>query len=136
MKRDCPKLKQGGGNKKTCGHCGKTGHVEADCWKKHPEKKPSWANKEDKDRDDEVVGIAVDQELSFTVIDHSDPFELLSSVATEDDHNNTEVNRAPPIGMDTFTTIPSWTSIEADEGQANKEEEKSCEIYRQSNCIP
>ena len=24
---------------KNCGHCGATGHVEADCWKKYPEKK-------------------------------------------------------------------------------------------------
>ena len=29
-----------------CNHCGKPGHKEADCWEKHPEKKPAkyWKN--------------------------------------------------------------------------------------------
>lgn len=27
---------------KTCKHCGKKGHVESGCWKKDPEKAPSW----------------------------------------------------------------------------------------------
>lgn len=39
---------KGGGNKgsdKKCDHCEKQGHIAADCWKKHPEKKPDWASK-------------------------------------------------------------------------------------------
>ena len=30
------------GKNVTCNHCHKKGHVEADCWKKHPEKIPQW----------------------------------------------------------------------------------------------
>ena len=56
-KNKCPLLKTGSGNprnnnnsrkqkgkkkfKGNCNHCGKEGHKEADCWEKHPEKKPA-----------------------------------------------------------------------------------------------
>ena len=30
------------GKNVTCNHCHKKGHVEADCWKKHPDKIPQW----------------------------------------------------------------------------------------------
>ena len=30
---------------KNCGHCGVAGHVEADCWKKYPEKKAEFVKK-------------------------------------------------------------------------------------------
>ena len=30
-----------------CHFCSVTGHYVADCWKKHPEKEPDWANKRD-----------------------------------------------------------------------------------------
>ena len=32
----------GGNSNKTCNCCGKKGHVEADCWVKHPDKAPKW----------------------------------------------------------------------------------------------
>ena len=34
--------KKKAGKNVTCNHCHKKGHVEADCWKKHPEKIPQW----------------------------------------------------------------------------------------------
>jgi hypothetical protein len=30
-----------------CGHCGKAGHPEANCWMKHPEKKPDWKKRQE-----------------------------------------------------------------------------------------
>lgn len=46
---DCKQKKQnngggsgGSGNGKTCNHCGGKGHLEAACFKKHPEKAPQW----------------------------------------------------------------------------------------------
>ena len=30
--------------KKTCNHCGKSGHLEKNCWQKNPDKAPKWAN--------------------------------------------------------------------------------------------
>ena len=39
------KWKDGDKNKDdapTCKHCQKTGHLEKDCWNKHPDKKPKW----------------------------------------------------------------------------------------------
>lgn len=46
-RRDCPKRKaaiangSGCGYKdKTCNHCSKMEHIEANCWSKHPEKAP------------------------------------------------------------------------------------------------
>ena len=36
--------------KVSCHFCGFTGHYVADCWKKHPEKKPDWAKKRDQDK--------------------------------------------------------------------------------------
>ena len=51
-RKDCPKRKAamanggGGGDRdKTCNHCGKKGHIEANCWKKHPEKAPEHIRK-------------------------------------------------------------------------------------------
>ncbi len=49
-RKDCPKRKAamangGGGGDKTCNHCGKKGHIEANCWKKHPEKAPEHIRK-------------------------------------------------------------------------------------------
>ena len=51
-RKDCPLQKasgnggnsnNGGGNgDKTCSHCGRKGHLESGCWKKHPEKAPQW----------------------------------------------------------------------------------------------
>ena len=35
----------GASSNKTCNHCGMRGHLEADCWKKHPEKAPEWFKK-------------------------------------------------------------------------------------------
>ena len=50
--KDCPAKKAfdarsgggsgGGGNAKVCNFCGKKGHVEDGCWKKHPHKTPDW----------------------------------------------------------------------------------------------
>ena len=34
--------KKKSGKNVTCNHCHKKGHVEANCWKKHPEKIPQW----------------------------------------------------------------------------------------------
>ena len=34
--------KKKSGKNVICNHCHKKGHVEADCWKKHPEKIPQW----------------------------------------------------------------------------------------------
>jgi hypothetical protein len=28
-----------------CNYCGKTRHLEEECWKKHPDKKPEWAKR-------------------------------------------------------------------------------------------
>ena len=36
--------------KVSCHFCGVTGHYVADCWKKHPEKKPDWAKKRDQEK--------------------------------------------------------------------------------------
>ena len=51
-RKDCPKRKNGGSkgggaknSDKTCNYCGKKGHIEADCWKKHPEKVPDYIKK-------------------------------------------------------------------------------------------
>ena len=33
---------KGANSNKTCNHCGKKGHVEEGCWKKHPSKAPKW----------------------------------------------------------------------------------------------
>ena len=32
----------GGGSGKKCNNCGMNGHVEANCWKKHPDQAPQW----------------------------------------------------------------------------------------------
>lgn len=37
--------KQQRGNDVTCGHCGKKGHTEIECWDKNPDLKPKWVNR-------------------------------------------------------------------------------------------
>ena len=65
---DCPN-KASGAN--ACGFCkNKKGHDESRCWQKHPEKKQKWwktkeGNKTESDSDEEVAGIAVDNEFAF-----------------------------------------------------------------------
>lgn len=38
-----------------CNHCGKKGHVDTNCWKKHPEKVPQWV----KDKAKETSGAKI-----------------------------------------------------------------------------
>jgi hypothetical protein len=42
----------GKGSKSTlkCGYCGKSAHIEANCWMKHPDKKPDWKKRQDTKR--------------------------------------------------------------------------------------
>ncbi|VEU33926.1 unnamed protein product [Pseudo-nitzschia multistriata] len=64
IKRDCP-------YENPCGYCGVKGHTEEQCWKKHPEKRPKKFRKGAKNNND-VAGIVVDEELTFTVMDDGD----------------------------------------------------------------
>ena len=54
--KDCPERKKKMAET-TCGHCGKKGHLEANCWKKHPDKVPQWAK--DKAKDKETSGAKI-----------------------------------------------------------------------------
>ncbi|OAS99554.1 uncharacterized protein BDCG_00728 [Blastomyces dermatitidis ER-3] len=52
-----------GNDARTCYHCQKVGHIQTDCWKKYPEKRPSNSNSntnrnKDKDKDAENTGAA------------------------------------------------------------------------------
>ena len=42
-----------GSNKEVvkCSHCKKQGHIEPECWEKHPEKRPSRGKNQRKDKD-------------------------------------------------------------------------------------
>ncbi|EDN10314.1 predicted protein [Histoplasma mississippiense (nom. inval.)] len=46
-----PKSDKKGSETRTCFHCQKTGHIQNDCWKKYPEKRPSNPNNANKDKD-------------------------------------------------------------------------------------
>ena len=52
---------------KKCDHCGKPGHVEANCWKKHPEKIPEWAKGMQKKNGGETGSAAVREVLLCSI---------------------------------------------------------------------
>ena len=60
---DCPNKGKGSGNgNKKCNHCGRQGHLEDQCWKKHPEKAPQWM----KDKvSKSAQGASVDKEIQL-----------------------------------------------------------------------
>ncbi|KAF7511720.1 hypothetical protein GJ744_003451 [Endocarpon pusillum] len=57
---------KGGASRPKCPHCKRQGHNEANCWKKHPEKRPKKANsgetKKQKSGDDEEVTLVAAHE--------------------------------------------------------------------------
>ena len=62
-RKDCPERK-----KKlveaVCSHCGKKGHLDANCWKKHPDKMPQWAKDKAKETSGAKITVA-DVESDF-----------------------------------------------------------------------
>lgn len=62
-RKDCPERKKKQAETK-CNHCGKKGHVEENCWKKHPDKTPQWAKDKAKETSGAEITVA-SVELDF-----------------------------------------------------------------------
>jgi hypothetical protein len=55
-----------------CSHCGKPGHKEEDCWKKHPHKSPSRSSTE-------ALGTFLDEEiLVCNIVQDEMPYVMLN----------------------------------------------------------
>ena len=77
--KTCPHPKAKTGGSKKCNNCGMNGHVEADCWKKNPEKAPQWYK--DMKSGNEGAGTSIDIMLASVEVDSRQ--NIASSIEAE-----------------------------------------------------
>ncbi len=100
---------------KKCNHCEKKGHVEADCWKKFPDKIPENVKAARKKAEEKksVAAAAVEDEVIFGAIDE----DLIPSIAvkfeTENNHVTTKDDEYDSDGK--YDDLPELVLCDGDE---------------------